>query len=174
MTAVAEPPAAQIPVNMTLLSAALSGAQQAFSMCGIKVRAVGASSVPVRDPGNVTGLIGVHGKVSGFITINMSERVAVRAVGGLLQEEFRELNAQVVDGTGEITNMLVGGVKAALASTKWSFSHVTVPSVIVGRGYSIAYTRGLEFLNATFEHDDRDALLLDDRLIQVSLSLLTL
>jgi hypothetical protein len=44
----------------------------------------------------------------------------------------------------------------------------------VGRGYSIAYARDLEFLNVTFEHDDREAVLLEDRLVQVSISLLTL
>ena len=38
----------------------------------------------------------------------------------------------------------------------------------------IAYARGLEFLNVIFEQDDKDALLLEDRLIQVSVSLLTL
>jgi chemotaxis protein CheX len=173
-TAAATEPALAMPVNGTLLNAAISGVQGAFTMCGLTARCVGASAVPVRDGGNVTGMIGVHGKVSGFITVNMTERIAVRAVGGLLQEEFTELNSQVVDATGEITNMVVGGIKSALANSKWSFLQITVPSVIVGRGYSIAYARGLEFLNVIFENDDREALLLEDRLIQVSISLLTL
>ncbi|MGD9632511.1 MAG: chemotaxis protein CheX [Pirellulales bacterium] len=172
--ATAEAPATQMPVNATLLQAALSGVQGAFTMCGLTARCVGASAVPVRDGGTVTGLIGVHGKVSGFVTLNMTERIAVRAVGGLLQEDFTELNAQVVDATGEITNIVVGGIKSALANTKWAFLQITVPSVIVGQGYSIAYARGLEFINVIFETEDKDALLLEDRLIQVSMSLLTL
>jgi chemotaxis protein CheX len=173
-TATATEPALIMPVNATLLQAATAGVQGAFTMCGLTARCVGASSVPVREGGNVTGMIGVHGKVSGFITVNMTERIAVRAVGGLLQEEFTELNSQVVDATGEITNMVVGGIKSALANSKWAFLQITVPSVIIGRGYSIAYARGLEFLNVIFENDDREALLLEDRLIQVSISLLTL
>ncbi len=176
MSTVAAPPAppATMPVNNTLLTAVTSAVQGAFTMCGLTARCVGASSVPVREGGKVTGMIGVHGKVSGFITLNMSDRIAVRAVNSLLQEEFTELNAQVVDATGEITNMVVGGIKSALANTKWAFLQITVPSVIVGQGYSIAYARGLEFLNVIFEHDDKDALLLEDRLVQVSISLLTL
>ena len=82
-------------------------------MCGITARCVGVSTVPVREQGTVTGLVGVHGKVSGFCTVNMTERVALRAVGGLLQEEFKELNSQVVDGAGEIANLVVGGIKSA-------------------------------------------------------------
>ena len=176
MPAVAEPEVActAVPANQALLAAAVAAVEGAFTMCNITTRCVGVSSVPVREQGIITGLIGVHGKVSGFVTVNMNQRVAIRAVGGLLGEKFTELNSQVVDGTGEITNIVVGGIKSALATTPWGFSHVTVPSVIVGKGYSIAYARGLEFLNVTFEHDDKDAVLLEDRLIQVSISLLTL
>jgi chemotaxis protein CheX len=175
MSAVALPAdPSTMPVNSTLLNAVVSSVQGAFTMCGLTARCVGASSVPVREGGNITGLIGVHGKVSGFITVNMTDRIAVRAVNSLLQENYTELNSQVVDATGEITNMVVGGVKSALATTKWSFLQITVPSVIIGKGYSIAYARGLEFLNVIFENDDKDALLLEDRLIQVSISLLTL
>lgn len=163
-----------MPVNSVLYSAALAGVEGAFTMCGLSARCVGASAVPVREGGKVTGMIGVHGKVSGFITLNMSERIALRAVSGLVQEHFTELNSQVVDAAGEITNMVVGGIKSALANTRWAFMQITVPSVIIGQGYSIAYARGLEFLNVIFEHDDKEALLLEDRLIQVSISLLTL
>ena len=51
---------------------------------------------------------------------------------------------------------------------------MTIPSVIIGKGYQIASARGLEFWCATFEHDDEDAVMLDDRLVQVSISLLIL
>jgi chemotaxis protein CheX len=175
MSAVATQDASDtMPVNNTLLNAVVSAVQGAFTMCGLTARCVGASSVPVREGGKITGMIGVHGKVSGFITLNMTDRIAIRAVNSLLQESYTELNAQVVDATGEITNMVVGGIKSALAPTKWAFLQMTVPSVIVGQGYSIAYARGLEFLNVIFENDDKDALLLEDRLVQVSISLLTL
>jgi len=176
MPAVAEQGVAcsAIPANQALLAAAVAAVESTFTMCNISTRCVGVSSVPVREQGAVTGLIGVHGKVSGFVTVNMNERVAIRAVGGLLGDQFTELNSQVVDGTGEITNIIVGGIKSGLANSKWAYSQVTVPSVIVGSGYSIAYARGLEFLNVTFEHDDKDAVLLEDRLIQVSISLLSL
>jgi len=176
MSTVAAPEAASstMPVNPTLFTAVNAAVQSAFTMCNLTARCVGASSVPVREGGKITGLIGVHGKVSGFITVNLTDRIAIRAANGLLQESFGELNAQVVDAAGEMTNMVVGGIKSSLANTKWSFLQMTVPSVIVGKGYSIAYARGLEFLNVIFEQDDKDALLLEDRLIQVSVSLLTL
>jgi chemotaxis protein CheX len=157
-----------------LVGALRDAVDSALTMCATEARCVGISVVPGRDVGRITGLIGVHGRVSGFVTVNFAERVAIRAVEGLLQDRFGQLTAQVVDGAAEITNLIVGGIKGHLAGTPWSFSHITVPSVIVGTGYQIAYARGLEFVSLTFEHADEQSLLLDDRLLQVSISLLKL
>ena len=113
----------------------------ALSMCNVTARCVGVSKIPSHEPGIVTGLIGVHGKVSGFVTVNMAEQFALAAVGGLLQDKYDRLTSQVVDGVGEITNLIVGGVKKSLSTTPWAFSNITVPSVIVGTGYKMAFAR---------------------------------
>src|SRR6476619_4966733 len=82
-----------------------------LSKCNFTARCVGISKIPAHEPGIITGLIGVHGKVSGFVTVNMAEAFALAAVGGLLQDNFEKLTSQVVDGVGEITNLIVGGIK---------------------------------------------------------------
>lgn len=161
-------------VDDELARATLSAVGNGLAMCEMAARCVGLSAVPGNDAGVITGMIGVHGRVSGFITLNLSERFAIRAVEGLCQEKFAGLTSQVVDGVGELTNIVVGGIKAQLAGTPWGFTHITVPSVIVGNGYHIAYARGLSFLCATFESNDPEAVMLEDRLMQVSLSFLRL
>lgn len=163
-----------LPVDSLLLKAVLDSVGNALVMCNARARFAGVSAIPTRDQGRVTGLIGVHGRVSGFVTVNMSERFAIAAVEGLLQDKFGGLTSQVVDGAGEITNIIVGGIKGSLANSNWGFSHITVPSVIIGTGYDIAYAKGLEFLCVTFEHQDNEAVMLTDRLLQVSMSLLRL
>ncbi len=157
-----------------LLKATVDSVNSCLTMCDTQAKCVGVSCVPTRDPGNVTGLIGVHGDVSGFITVNMAETVAMSAVGGLLQESFEKLTPQVIDGAGEMTNIIAGGIKKGLAGTEWGFKYVTVPSVIVGQNYQIAYVAGLQFLSVTFEQSNDEALLLDDRLIKVAISLIRL
>lgn len=174
MATVATPESATNLVDDDLTRAVRGSVDNALNMCQTSARCVGLSSIPSRDAGLVTGMIGVHGKVSGFITVNMSKRMAITSVEGLLQDSFNELTSQVVDGAGEITNIIVGGIKSTLGGTPWSFSQMTVPSVIIGKGYQIAYAKGLEFLCATFEHDDPEAVMLDDRLMQISISLLRL
>ena len=65
-------------------------------------------------------------------------------------------------------------MKKGLANSPWAFSHVTVPSVIIGRNYQIAYARGLEYFSAVFEHKNDNVLMLEDRLLQVAISLIRL
>jgi chemotaxis protein CheX len=157
-----------------LLNAITDGVESAFTMCNIQARCVGISSIPTKETGSVTGLIGVHGAVSGFITVNMAEQVAMAAVGGLLQDHFDKLTNQVVDGVGELTNIISGGIKKGLYGSPWVFSHITVPSIIIGQNYQIAYAKGLQFLSVTFEHQTEDVLMLSDRLMQVAISLIRL
>lgn len=157
-----------------LLKAIDQAVCSAMGMCGVNVQCVGVSTVPPSETGSVTGLLGVHGKVTGFVTVNMAERFATKAVEGLLQDVFGTITAQVVDGLGEITNVIGGGIKGQLASSPWGFTHITVPSVIVGKGYAIAYAKGLEFLSVQYVHDDPEAIRLEDRQMQVSISLLRL
>lgn len=156
------------------LKAITDSVDSCLAMCDMPVKCVGVSTVPVRDQGSITGIIGVHGNVSGFITINMPEPVAKALVSGLLQDHFDQLSHQVVDGVGEIANIVAGGIKKGLFGSPWGFSNVTVPSVIIGQNYQIAYAKGLEYLCVTFEQDNVDALLLSDRLLQVAISLIRL
>ena len=160
--------------NQDLLRAITGGVESCLTMCDSSVKCVGMSTVPTSDPGSVTGMIGVHGQVSGFITVNMAEQVARKAVAGLLQERLDALTPQVVDGVGEMTNIIAGGIKSALSGTPWSFSNVTVPSVIVGQNYQIAYAKGLEYLAVTFEQQNDETIMLDDRLMKVAISLIRL
>jgi chemotaxis protein CheX len=171
MFLVAEPEVSLKLADPQLVRALREGVEGALLMCGTQARCVGVSIVPGREVGKLTGLIGVQGRVSGFITVNMAERVAIRLVEGLLQDRFGQLTPHVVDGAGEITNLIGGGIKSSLAGTPWSFSNITIPSVIVGQGYQIAYARGVEFVCLSFEHADEQSLVLDDRLLQVSISL---
>jgi chemotaxis protein CheX len=157
-----------------LLNAATKAMHDSLTMCNAKVRCVGVATVPVREPGAITGIIGVHGDVSGFVTLNLAEAAARTFVGGLLQDRFERLSSQVIDGVGELTNMLVGGIKRGLAGSPWAFSHVTVPSVIMGRSYQIAFTKGLQYFSTVFEHETEESLLLDDRLLQVTIALMRL
>jgi len=39
---------------------------------------------------------------------------------------------QVVDGAGELTNIIVGGINSQLTATHWAFNFLTTPTIIIG------------------------------------------
>jgi chemotaxis protein CheX len=158
--------------NELIVGSVIKAVQNCLTMCDVTAKVVGVSTVPVDAGGVVTGMIGVHGKVTGFVSVSLPERAALLAVSGLLQDEFPQLNHQVVDGVGEITNIITGGIKTGLAGKEWSFQNMTVPSVVVGRNYHIAYAKGIEYSNVSFEMDDPETLTIQDRLFQVTISMM--
>lgn len=176
-TAPASPAASQdlpIDFNRELFNAVVEAVPKGLAMCGGKAKCVGVSRMPSKQHGEVTGLIGAHGRVSGFIAVNMSKRLALHMVDGLLGERYPDLTPQVIDGAGEVTNIIVGGVKSALSRGDWGFAQITVPSVIVGDGYQVAFASGLELLDVSFEVENPEAIVVSDRLLHVTLSLLKL
>ena len=157
-----------------IMKSIIDAVSSSLTMCDSEAKCVGLSTIPTREQGLITGMIGVHGSVSGFVTVNLADKVAMALVGGLLQDRFDHLTSQVIDGAGEITNLIAGGIKKGLAGSPWAFGNVTVPSVIIGQQYQIAYTKGLQYFSATFEHKTEEVLLYSERLLQVAISLIKL
>ena len=160
-------------LNSLIVNSLIASVENCLQMCDLKVRVVGVTKIPIQLPdAPVTGLVGLSGKCTGFVSISMPERVATLAVSGLSMEEYKTVNAQVVDGVGEITNIIAGGLKTKLFNTPWMVSNITVPSVILGSHYNISYSKGIEYCGITFEVDDPDTLIIQNRVFTVNTSLM--
>ena len=157
----------------TLITNSITSVENCLQMCGLKMRVVGITRIPIHLPdAPVTGMIGLSGKCTGFISLTMPNRVATLAVSGLSMEEYTTVNAQVVDGVGEITNIIAGGLKTKLYNTPWMINNITVPSVILGSNYDISYAKGIEYCGITFEIDDPETMSITSRVFMVNTSLM--
>jgi CheY-specific phosphatase CheX len=162
-----------LSLNSLLINALIASVESCLQMCDLKVRVAGVTKIPIQLPNTpVTGLIGLNGKCTGFISASMPERVATLAVSGLLMEEHKTINAQVVDGVAEMTNVIAGGLKTKLSNTPWMIGNITIPSVILGSHYDISYSKGIEYCGVTFEVDDPDTLSIHERVFLVDASLI--
>ena len=160
-------------LNSLIVNSIITSVENCVQMCDLKIRVVGVTKIPVQLPeAPITGLIGLSGKCTGFISISLPERVATLAVSGLLMEEHKAINAQVIDGVGEITNVIAGGIKTKLYNTPWMVNTITIPSVILGSSYNISYSKGIEYCGVTFEVDDPDTLTIHGRVFMVNASLI--
>lgn len=87
--------------------------------------------------GTVTGIIGMAGDdVTGNMMISFDEPSILSIVSLMLMEEFKEINKDVVDAVGEITNMICGGTKSIL-SEQGMVINMASPLVVVGKNVEL-------------------------------------
>ena len=96
----------------------------------------------------ISGVIGLSGKAIGTVVLSLGEPVALKVTAAMLGEEPPEMNSDVIDAIGELTNMIAGSAKAQLEHLEMS---VSLPSVIVGRNHRVAFPRDIQPIAIPFE-----------------------
>ncbi len=87
--------------------------------------------------GEISGIIGLAGEgVSGCMVISFQTEAILPIVSKMLFEEITELNDDITDAVGEITNMISGGAKPELAEVGVCLEMAT-PITVLGKGIQI-------------------------------------
>lgn len=104
--------------------------------------------------GDVSGLIGLTGLAEGSLAVSFSERCALKIVENMLGESFNEINGQVSDAVGELTNMISGDARARLQKIGYDFT-AAIPTVVSGKSHSIRHiSNGGPTILLPFNTDD--------------------
>lgn len=98
----------------------------------------------------ISGVIGLSGRASGTVVINLSTEVALQAASAMLMEEIDEVNDDVVDAVGELANVIAGQAKAELVNYELS---VSLPNVILGEGHEVRFPSATPPLVVPFKTD---------------------
>ncbi len=121
------------------------------TMLGCEVRRGTISLKSDTVPGyEISGIIGLSGKAIGTVVVSFSESVAMRAASTMLMEEKTEVDGEVVDAVGELTNMVAGAAKAELEEYNLSAS---LPNVITGRDHNVRFPSDVTPICVPFETD---------------------
>jgi len=102
--------------------------------------------------GDVSGIIGLTGSAKGSLALSFSEPCIVRIVASMLGEDIRELNGDVKDAVGEITNMVSGVARKKLEADGLSIL-AAIPTVVSGKNHSIVHVLGGPSIIIPFETD---------------------
>lgn len=86
--------------------------------------------------GDISGVIGLTGSSKGVVVITFSKEAALKIVSSMLGETYTELNSDISDAVGEITNMISGDARRELAEKGYNFE-AGLPSIIKGPGHEI-------------------------------------
>ncbi len=104
--------------------------------------------------GDVTGIIGMAGEngLQGTFAISFSESCILHVVSEMLMEEFTELNDEIRDAVGEITNMISGAARAKLSDMGYHFD-MAIPTVIAKKAHTITQVTKAPIIVIPFETD---------------------
>ncbi len=93
--------------------------------------------------GDVSGVIGiVSDSFNGAVVISFPEKTFLMVMSSMLGEEYTKITQEIVDGAGELTNMIFGQAKVVLNDKGFGIK-TAIPSVISGKDHSLsAMTNG--------------------------------
>lgn len=92
-----------------------------------------AGNAPLHE---VSGLIGLCGGCQGMVVVNLRRDTALGVAAAMLGDQPEELDAEVLDAVGELTNMIAGAAKTQLEAYRLS---IGLPTVICGQSTSLKF-----------------------------------
>ncbi len=103
--------------------------------------------------GDVTGLIGLTGDMSGTISVSFTEKSILAIVTRMFGEEATDVNDEIGDAVGEIANMISGQARQALEEMGRPLQ-AAIPSVIIGKGHQISHITSHPVIAIPFETEN--------------------
>lgn len=126
-------------MDVNYINPFIASAQNVFStMLDCQIKRQGLSLKENAAPSHeVSAVIGLSGDaVSGSVVFSISRPVALTIVKRMLDLDVDDINADVADAIGELTNMIAGGAKASFAEHRMTLG---LPNVIVGRNHVVMF-----------------------------------
>jgi chemotaxis protein CheX len=69
----------------------------------------------IRPQGDISGILEISGDLSGSAAISFSEKCILGIVSAMFGEDMTEIDEEIIDAVGEISNMIAGHVTTKIA-----------------------------------------------------------
>jgi chemotaxis protein CheX len=89
-----------------------------------------------RACGDVSGIIGMTGDATGSLAISFSESCILGIVSKMFGEKYVEMNREVFDAVGELTNMISGSSRKLMEKDDLKV-FAAIPTIVFGRAHTI-------------------------------------
>jgi chemotaxis protein CheX len=122
-------------------------------MVGVPVRVAEIVVLPEPEPETLTAMIGLAGAVSGTCAVLVNSAAAIHMATCMAGMELTTVDETVLDGLGEISNMLAGAWKAKIAELD-AVCMLSVPTVVTGSQYVVHRKAPAFFVERSYHLDD--------------------
>ena len=100
--------------------------------------------------GDVSAIIGMTGAARGSLALSFSKSCILQIVSNMLGENYQDINDDVRDAVGEITNMISGAARKNLEGKGLSVL-AAIPTVVSGKDHRIIHVLGGPSIIIPFE-----------------------
>lgn len=98
--------------------------------------------------GDVSAIIGLAGETTGAVVLSFAHDAAIAIVSKFGQKKYVALSNEVIDGVGELVNIIAGNAKKDLNEFKIMIS---LPGVVTGSDYRIHWPEGIPVVCIPFK-----------------------
>ena len=88
--------------------------------------------------GDVSAIIGLTGDAKGTISVSFTEKSILSIVSNMFSQEMKDMNEEIKDAVGEISNMISGQARQKLNELGWSFK-AAIPTVVMGKNHVVTH-----------------------------------
>ncbi len=107
----------------------------------------------LQDPSSlneVSGIIGLAGETAGAVVLSFTRETAIKIISKLAGRTYQALSRDVIDGVGELINIIAGNAKKDLLDFRIVIS---LPGVIAGADYEIHWPEQIPVISIPFSSD---------------------
>ena len=101
----------------------------------------------------VSAIIGLAGETVGAVVLSFTKETAIQIVSKFSNYSYRAFSREVLDGVGELVNILAGNAKKDLRDFK---IEISLPGVITGNTYKINWPKGIPVITIPFKSEFGD------------------
>lgn len=102
--------------------------------------------------GDVTVVMNIFGALGGTVALTFPRKVSISLVSSMLMDEdIDDFNDDVVDGVGEIGNLVIGSAKSQIAQTYGREASVSIPTILTGANHEMQHHKGVPCIGSVFE-----------------------
>ncbi len=96
----------------------------------------------------ISAIIGLAGETTGAVVLSFSRNTAIEMVSKFAGKPYQALSKEVIDGVGELVNILAGNAKKGLTEFR---IEISLPGVVTGNKYKINWPKGVPVVTIPFK-----------------------
>jgi len=109
----------------------------------------------LRPRSNVVGIVGFGGTISGLVAFYSTMEAAQEIAGSMLGIEPAQVNGDMADAIGEVTNMIAGGFRLRMAERGETLA-ISIPSVTIGSDFYTRFASDVRRVMCPFRMDEKE------------------